>query len=94
MEEIIVTVRKREERLQDAPLAVSVLTGKALEFRRITSIDRLDQITPNLVIDKSPTNSNVTSAAVYIRGIGQNDFVPMIDQEKFDRGRQWYVSVR
>ncbi len=79
LEEIIVTARKREERLQDAPLAVSVFSGEALEFRGITSIDRLDQISPNLVINKSPTNSNVTNAAVYIRGIGQNDFVPVID---------------
>jgi len=79
LEEVVVTARKREESLQDAPIAVSAFTGAALEFRGVTSIDKLDEFTPNLVLNKSPTNSGVTNAAVFIRGIGQNDFVPVID---------------
>ena len=79
LEEVIVTARKREESLQDAPVAISAFTGDSLEFRGVTDIGRLDEFSPNLVINKSPTNSNVTNAAVYIRGIGQNDFVPVID---------------
>jgi iron complex outermembrane receptor protein len=80
LEEVIVTARKREESLQDTPLAVSAFSGEALEFRGVTSIDRLDQFTPNLALSTSPSFSNVSSnAAVYIRGIGQNDFVPVID---------------
>ena len=79
IEEIVVTARKREENLQDAPIAVSAFTGDALDFRGVTDIDRLDQFVPNLVLNESPTYSNVTNAAVYIRGIGQNDFVPVID---------------
>ncbi len=79
LEEIIVTARKREESLQDAPIAVSAFTGEQLEFRGLSDIDSLDQFTPNLVLNRSPTYSNVTNAAVYIRGIGQNDFTPVID---------------
>jgi iron complex outermembrane receptor protein len=80
IEEIIVTARKREESLQDAPLAVSAFTGQALEFRGVTTIDRLDQFTPNLSLESSPSFSSVSAnAAIYIRGIGQNDFVPVID---------------
>ena len=79
IEEVVVTARKREENLQDAPIAVSAFTGDALDFRGVTDIDRLDQFVPNLVLNESPTYSNVTNAAVYIRGIGQNDFVPVID---------------
>lgn len=79
IEEIVVTARKREENLQDAPIAVSAFTGEALDFRGVTEIDRLDQFVPNLVLNESPTYSNVTNAAVYIRGIGQNDFTPVID---------------
>ncbi len=79
LEEVVVTARKREEGLQDAPLAVSAFSGESLDFRGVTDIDRLDQFTPNLVLNKSPTNSGVTNAAVFIRGIGQNDFVPVID---------------
>ena len=79
LEEIVVTARKREENLQDAPIAVSAFTGDALDFRGITEIGKLDQFVPNLVLNESTTYSNVTNAAVYIRGIGQNDFTPVID---------------
>ncbi len=79
LEEIVVTARKREENLQDAPIAVSAFTGDALDFRGVTEIGKLDQFVPNLVLNESTTYSNVTNAAVYIRGIGQNDFTPVID---------------
>jgi len=79
MEEIVVTARKREESLQDTPIAISAFTGEGLEIRGITNISRLEDFSPNLVLKRAPTNSGVTNAAVYIRGIGQNDFVPVID---------------
>ncbi len=79
IEEIVVTARKREESLQDTPIAVSAFTGEGLEIRGITNLARLDNFAPNLVLRRSPSNSGVTSAAVYIRGIGQNDFSPVID---------------
>lgn len=79
LEEVIVTARKREESLMDAPVAVSAFSGDTLDFFGISDIERLDQVTPNLVLERSPTNSGVTSAAAYIRGVGQNDYVPVID---------------
>jgi iron complex outermembrane receptor protein len=80
IEEVIVTARKREESLQDIPLAVSAFSGEALDFRGVTTIDKLYQFTPNLTLATSPSFSAVSSnAAIYIRGIGQNDFVPVID---------------
>lgn len=79
IEEVVVTARKREENLQDAPIAVSAFSGEALDFRGVSEIGRLDQFVPNLVLNESTTYSNVSNAAVYIRGIGQNDFTPVID---------------
>ena len=79
IEEVVVTARKREESLQDAPLAVTALTAEQLDFRGLSDIENLDQFTPNLVLNTSPTYSNVTNASAYIRGIGQNDFTPVID---------------
>lgn len=79
LEEVVVTARKREESLMDAPVAVSAFSGEALDLKGVTDIERLDEFTPNLVLNRSPTNSGVTSAAVYIRGVGQNDYVPVID---------------
>lgn len=78
-EEIVVTARKREEGLSQAPLSVSAMSGDALEFRGVTDISRFEQVTPNLSLFESPTNSNVPTAAVYIRGVGQNDYVPAVD---------------
>lgn len=79
LEEVVVTARKREEGLQDTPIAVSAFTGEALELRGATDLSRLENFSPNLVLRRSPNNSGVTNAAIYIRGIGQNDFVPVID---------------
>ena len=79
LEEIVVTARKREENLQDTPVAVSAFTGDQLDFRGMSDIDNIDQFTPNLVFNKSPTYSNVTNVAAYIRGIGQSDFTPVVD---------------
>ena len=33
LEEIVVTARKREERLQDTPVAISAFTAQELEYR-------------------------------------------------------------
>ena len=79
IEEILVTARKREESLQDTPIAISAFTGEGLEIRGVTELSRVDDFAPNLVLRQSPSNSGVNNAAVYIRGIGQNDFVPVID---------------
>jgi len=79
IEEVIVTARKREESVQDTPIAVSAFTGEGLELRGVTDLSSLDNFAPNLVLNRSPSNSGVTNAAVYIRGIGQNDFSPVID---------------
>ena len=79
LEEIVVTARKREENLQDTPVAISAFSGEALEFRGVTKIDRLADFTPNLVLRASPTNAGVTNASAYIRGVGHNDFSPGVD---------------
>ncbi|MCP5216040.1 MAG: TonB-dependent receptor plug domain-containing protein [Pseudomonadales bacterium] len=79
IEEVIVTARKREESVQDTPIAVSAFTGDGLEIRGVTDLSSLDNFSPNLVLNRSPSNSGVTNAAIYIRGIGQNDFSPVID---------------
>ncbi|MGH8248837.1 MAG: TonB-dependent receptor, partial [Gammaproteobacteria bacterium] len=81
IEEVIVTARKREENLQQIPISVSAYTGEALDARGVTKIDKLTDFTPNLVFHNTPTFSGTTSnAVIYIRGVGQNDFTPTIDQ--------------
>ena len=77
LDEIIVTARKREERLQDIPMSVSAFTGTALEIRGFNSIDKLQNVTPNLTFyNSSPLIAGGNAATMFIRGIGQIDYMP------------------
>ena len=80
LEEIIVTARKRSEGLQSTPIAITAITAEDLEARGIDQIDDIANITPNLTFQNSPGHSgSSSSAAVYIRGVGQQDFVPTVE---------------
>ena len=80
MEEITVTARKREEGLQDTPIAVSVFSGESLEARGVHRIDEIAGLTPNMSFDNINTNGGGgNSAAVFLRGVGQRDFLPSAD---------------
>ena len=47
-QDIIVTARKIDERLQEVPLTIRALTGKELAEKGITSLSELSQFTPGL----------------------------------------------
>jgi iron complex outermembrane recepter protein len=80
MDEVVVTARKREENVQDTPIAVSAFTGASLDARGIQRIDDIAQITPNMTFDNINTNGGGgSSAAIFIRGVGQRDFLPSAD---------------
>ncbi len=80
LEEVVVTARKREEGVQDTPIAVSAFSGDSLDARGIQSVDALDNITPNMEFRNINTNGGGGSnASIYIRGVGQTDFVPSAD---------------
>jgi outer membrane receptor protein involved in Fe transport len=53
LEEVVVTARKREESLQDVPLAVTALSAEAIADRQIQSIDDVAKFSPGLVFSKS-----------------------------------------
>lgn len=77
LEEVVVTARKREEGLQDAPIAISAFSGDMLEYRGVTNIGQIANYTPNLTFQNNPSFSGSSnSAAVYIRGVGQKEFLP------------------
>ncbi|MGZ8310776.1 MAG: TonB-dependent receptor [Allosphingosinicella sp.] len=79
-QEVIVTVRRREESLQDAPAAVTVLTGDSLERQQLVSTTDLDQVAPNLQFTSHGTlTGNNSAAQVFIRGIGQTDATAAVD---------------
>ena len=80
LEEIIVTARKVQEDLQKTPIAITALTGSALEDRQVFSTDVLDQVVPNLQFaNNAPLAGNNSSSQVFIRGIGQTDPTSTVD---------------
>jgi len=65
-QDIVVTARKREERLTDVPVAATAVTGDVIERRGLTSVRDIAQLTPGLNI-----NSDAAGRAfVAIRGVG------------------------
>jgi iron complex outermembrane receptor protein len=66
LEEVVVTAQRREERLQDVPIAVSSIPADQIEVRRIDNLLDMSGLAPNLAISRYP-NSNVVSQ-VAIRG--------------------------
>src|SRR4029450_5069953 len=80
LESIVVTARRREERLQDTPIAVTALSAEALEDMQITGTTDLDKVVPNLQFHSYGTlTGNNSAAQVFIRGIGQTDATPAVD---------------
>ena len=79
-EAIIVTARRREESLQDAPVAISAFTPQILEDRQIHQTSDLERITPSLQFKPAgQLSGNTAAAVVFIRGVGQLDPTAAVD---------------
>jgi iron complex outermembrane receptor protein len=70
-EVITVTARKREENLQEVPVAVTVTSGEVLEDTSAPDISVLQSYVPNLAVYAGRNQS--TTLTVFLRGIGQAD---------------------
>jgi iron complex outermembrane receptor protein len=69
--EIIVTAQKRQETVQQTPLAISAFSGDALREQNVTDITQLNNMTPNVSVNVSNGVTRIT-----IRGIGVDDQNP------------------
>jgi iron complex outermembrane recepter protein len=65
--EIIVTAQKRSERLQDVPVAVSVVSGDAISSGGKPNLEGATQLVPSLNFVKAGTALNQT---LFLRGLG------------------------
>ena len=78
--EIIVTARRREESLQDTPVAISAFNAEMLEDRQIQQTQDLERITPSLQFKPAgQLSGNSSSSVVFIRGVGQVDPTAAVD---------------
>jgi iron complex outermembrane recepter protein len=69
--EIIVTAQKRSERLQDVPVAVSVVSGVALESQGKVNLEGAVNLVPSFNFLKSGTTLN---QSLFLRGVGTATF--------------------
>lgn len=70
--DIVVTATRREQRLQDVPLAVTALSGDTLRSR---GIDNLNDLGPGKIagLTSYPLNGSETGVAIQMRGYGTSD---------------------
>lgn len=75
-DEVVTTARRVEEGLQQAPIAVTAVTGVELENRGAIDVVDVADIAPNVSLKPNGTNGGLGAAPrTSIRGVGQSDFV-------------------
>lgn len=62
---IVVTARKRDETLTNAPVAVSAVGGEAINDQGVTNLEQISAQVPGLQIGRAAQTSNI-----FIRGVG------------------------
>jgi iron complex outermembrane receptor protein len=71
LEEVVVTAQRREESLQDAPIAITALSDRTLELRGITDFGAVAAATPSMSLTPYPSSTN--TLILYMRGQGVAD---------------------
>jgi iron complex outermembrane receptor protein len=69
--DIVVTAQKREQRLQDVPVAVTVISGNTLEALAGVNLENAQYLVPTMNFRKSGTTLN---QSLFLRGVGTSTF--------------------
>jgi iron complex outermembrane recepter protein len=77
LQEIVVTARKREENLQNIPVAITAITGDDMKLQSVTQLTDLQGTVPSLRLHES--NDDPQSVELTIRGRTQRDIIPSED---------------
>ena len=78
LEEIIVTAQKREQSVQDVPIAVTAVSEESLKANRIFTVNDLSSIAPGVTV--RPSAGGVSVPSFTIRG--QNSFGVVAGSDK------------
>lgn len=71
MERIVVTARRRDEDLQDVPIAIAAIDGGTLDKFDLRRSNELQDVVPNLTINTAFGSSN---PQIFLRGVGSGNF--------------------
>lgn len=77
IDEIVVTAQKKEQSLQDVPIAIQAFDVESLEKFRIQGLEEIAVATPGVYVTQNPADPN--GVRVNIRGVGTFD--PQIGQD-------------
>jgi len=77
LEEIVVTALKREENIQDTPIAMTAYNPAQIDARKIRTVSDLTVGIPNVSLDDVATTKGVANFS--IRGLGITASIPSID---------------
>jgi iron complex outermembrane receptor protein len=75
LEEVVVTARFREEKLQETPIAITAITSDELSARAMQNAYEVAYTVPNASLRPAQAAFGASMSA-YIRGVGQYDFLP------------------
>jgi iron complex outermembrane receptor protein len=70
LEEVVVTAQKREQKIQDVPIAIDAISRETILARRIAGPDDLIKQLPNLSLKQA----SATNSGFAIRGVGTQNF--------------------
>lgn len=76
-DEIIVTALRRDERLVDAPVAITAVTGETLNKYAATKLGDISTLVPSLIAGRAASGS---SASIFLRGVGSTALSAGFDQ--------------
>ncbi|MEP7242828.1 MAG: TonB-dependent receptor [Gammaproteobacteria bacterium] len=80
LQEVVVTAQKREQNIQNVPIAITAFTSETLSSKGISDVNQLGNLTPNVNLDSSaPFSGDSSVLSASIRGIGQDDFAFNLD---------------
>lgn len=78
LDEVVVTATRREQRLQDVPVAVTAVSGEALERTNFREVTDLQYVAPNVTF--SSTNAVANGGGFQVRGVGTQTYDSGVEQ--------------
>lgn len=71
--DVVATAQRREQNVQDVPIAVTAIPGSRLDEAGMLNLDRIGANVPNFYLAR---NFGTTSGAlVFLRGVGEGDSI-------------------
>ncbi len=77
LEEVVVTAQRREQTIQEVPMAISAFTDEQLRNLQADNLGSIQGAVPNLNLVQG--RGSASSVNIYIRGVGQPDALQTFD---------------